>query len=68
MGVPSTCSGLEYSGVKIKALAPLTAGWASGAARILAIPKSNSFTAPSGVTRILPGFRSQCTTRLSWAY
>ena len=33
----------------------------------LAMPKSRSFTWPSGVTRMFDGFRSRCTTRLRCA-
>src|SRR5205807_1432942 len=33
-----------------------------------AMPKSTSFTCPSGVTRMLPGFRSRCSTACLWAW
>ena len=31
------------------------------------MPKSATFTAPVGATRMLPGFTSRCTTPLRWA-
>src|SRR5262249_20407288 len=60
---PRTCSGLAYSGViRCSPERVINTVWSSGDRRILAIPKSNSFGVPSTVTRMLPGFRSRCTT------
>ena len=64
IAAPFTCSGLAYSGVII--LASVTVSGASPAflaAKTLAMPKSSNFTWPSMVTKMLPGFKSRCTTR-----
>ncbi|SLH74942.1 Uncharacterised protein [Mycobacteroides abscessus subsp. abscessus] len=55
---PTACSGAMYCAVPIT-MPVLVTGLASTA---LAMPKSVIFTCPVGVTRMLPGLTSRCTT------
>ena len=62
--LPSACSGEKYAAV------PMTAPvWVrlSSVLTARAMPKSVTFTSPSGVMRMLPGLTSRCTTPWRWA-
>ena len=65
MTTPRTCSGLAYCGVmKPAAVAPASIETPDSSGLVnLAIPKSRSLTAPSLVTRMLPGLMSRWMTR-----
>ncbi|PLC11106.1 hypothetical protein AUQ48_01105 [Kocuria flava] len=63
---PRACSGERYWAVPRTAWAWVSAGAVSSTAR--AIPKSMTFTWPSGVTITLAGLMSRCTIPARWLY